>query len=112
VQAKLLCVLAFAPRGMGELARAFGVEKAALTGLVDRAEQRGLVTREPVPGDRRALNVALTETGRRKGKRFHAEVTAELEQLVAPLAARDRDEFVRLLGEVVAAIPPGECTPG
>src|SRR5918995_703507 len=41
VQAKLLCVLATSPRQMAELARGFGVEKAALTGLVDRAERRG-----------------------------------------------------------------------
>jgi hypothetical protein len=41
VQAKLLCVLVFGPRGMAELAQLFGVEKAALTGLVDRAGGRG-----------------------------------------------------------------------
>ncbi len=55
VQARLLCILADGPRGMAELARCFEVEKAALTGLIDRAERRGLVKRSPVPGDRRAL---------------------------------------------------------
>src|SRR6266498_4937683 len=54
VQARLLCVLARGPRGMTDLARCCGVEKAALTGLVDRAERRGLAERAPVPGDRRA----------------------------------------------------------
>ena len=71
VQARLLCVLAQGPRGMTELARCCGVEKAALTGLVDRAERRGLAGREPVPGDRRALRVTLTETGRRAAAAFH-----------------------------------------
>src|SRR5271168_2901056 len=52
VQAKLLCVLLDGPRGMAELANCFGVEKAALTGLMDRAERRGLARRSPVPGDR------------------------------------------------------------
>jgi DNA-binding MarR family transcriptional regulator len=32
---------------MGDLAQCFGVEKAALTGLVDRVERRGLATRSP-----------------------------------------------------------------
>src|ERR1035441_3896203 len=59
-QARLLCVLAAGPRGMSELAGMLGVEKAALTGLADRAQRRGLVARTAVPGDRRALSVALT----------------------------------------------------
>jgi DNA-binding MarR family transcriptional regulator len=47
----MLCVLAEGSRGMADLARGFGVEKAALTGLVDRAERRGLAERSRVPGD-------------------------------------------------------------
>ena len=93
VQARLLCVLAQGPRGMTELARCCGVEKAALTGLVDRAERRGLAERTPVPGDRRALRVTLTDAGRRSAAAFHAQVTAELNQLLSPLASHDRAQF-------------------
>ena len=93
VQARLLCVLAQGPRGMTELARCCGVEKAALTGLVDRAERRGLAERAPVPGDRRALRVTLTDAGRRSAAAFHAEVTAELSRLLSPLAPEDREQF-------------------
>jgi DNA-binding MarR family transcriptional regulator len=93
VQARLLCVLAQGPRGMTELARCCGVEKAALTGLVDRAERRGLAERTPVPGDRRALRVTLTDAGRRSAAAFHAEVTAELRHLLLPLAPQDREQF-------------------
>lgn len=103
VQAKLLCVLAFGPRGMAELAQCFGVEKAALTGLVDRAERRGLVRRSPVPGDRRALSVTLTTTGRRAAAAFHAEATEELNHLLSPLAPRDRDDFRGALAKITAA---------
>jgi DNA-binding MarR family transcriptional regulator len=93
VQARLLCVLAQGPRGMTELARCCGVEKAALTGLVDRAERRGLAERVPVPGDRRALRVTLTDAGRRSAAAFHAEVTAALSQLLSPLAPQDREQL-------------------
>jgi DNA-binding MarR family transcriptional regulator len=93
LQGRLLCVLAEAPRGMAELARTFGVEKAALTGLVDRAERRGLVERSPVPGDRRAVRVTLTAAGRRSAATFHAEVTAELDHLLSALTPRDRERF-------------------
>ncbi|MCI0689260.1 MAG: MarR family transcriptional regulator [Sporichthyaceae bacterium] len=103
VQAKLLCVLAEGPRGMAELADCFGVEKAALTGLVDRAERRGLARRSPVPGDRRAVRVTLTDTGHGAATAFHAEVTEELNDLLAPLAAHDREHLRGAMAEVIAA---------
>jgi DNA-binding MarR family transcriptional regulator len=102
VQAKLLCVLAFGPRGMAELAQCFGVEKAALTGLVDRAERRGFVSRSPVPGDRRALRVTLTSSGRRAASAFHADTSAELNQLLSPLSPGDRDNFRTALAKIIA----------
>ena len=95
-------MLAFGPRGMAELAQCFGVEKATLTGLVDRAEQRGLVTRSPVPGDRRALHVTLTDTGRRTATAFHTETTEELNLLLSALPPRDREHFRRAIAKIIA----------
>jgi DNA-binding MarR family transcriptional regulator len=102
VHARLICVLAFGPRGMAELARCFGVEKATLTGLVDRAEQRGLVRRSPVPGDRRALHVTLTDTGRRAATAFHTEATEELDQLLSALPSTDRENFRGYIAKIIA----------
>jgi DNA-binding MarR family transcriptional regulator len=102
VQAKLLCIVADHPRGMGDLAQCFGVEKAALTGLVDRVERRGLATRAPVRHDRRALQVTPTETGRRQAAAFRAEVSAELEQLLSPLTPRERDQFRRSMAKLLS----------
>ena len=102
VQAKLLCIVAEGPRGMAELAQCFGVEKAALTGLVDRVERRGLAKRTPVHGDRRALHVTLTDAGQRAASAFHAEVTAELEQLLSPLAPHDREQFRTAMAAIIA----------
>ena len=101
-QARLLCHLLDGPRGMAELARCFGVEKAALTGLMDRAERRGLARRSPVPGDRRALQVTLTDAGHQAAAAFHAEVGAELNRLLEPLAPDDREHFRRTMAEIIA----------
>jgi DNA-binding MarR family transcriptional regulator len=103
VQAKLLCVLLDGPRGMAELANCFGVEKAALTGLMDRAERRGLAQRSSVPGDRRALRVTLTDAGRRAAIAFHAEMSAEISRLISPLAPRDRERFRGAMAEIIAS---------
>ncbi|WP_461032921.1 MarR family winged helix-turn-helix transcriptional regulator [Streptomyces mayteni] len=90
VQGRMLCVLAERPHGMAELARLFGVGKANLTGLVDRATQRGLVERTLVPGDRRAVQVVLTDEGRRSALAFHRDVTGELIGLLTPLTPEAR----------------------
>jgi DNA-binding MarR family transcriptional regulator len=103
VQARLLCVLLDGPRGMAELAHCFGVEKAALTGLMDRAERRGLARRSPVPGDRRALQVTLTDAGQQAAAAFHAEVGAELSRLTSALAPHDRERFRSTMAEIIAS---------
>jgi DNA-binding MarR family transcriptional regulator len=102
VQARLLCILADGPRGMAELAHCFGVEKAALTGLVDRVERRGLAKRTTVPDDRRALHVTLTDAGRRAATAFHLDVTMELGQLISALAPHDREDFRRAMATIIA----------
>lgn len=93
-QGRLLCVLAAGPVQMSALATMLAAEKAALTGLVDRAEARGLVTRSPVPGDRRALSVALTPAGQRIAAAFHHDVSATLDGLAATLP-RDEQQSLR-----------------
>lgn len=103
VQAKLLCILLAGPRGMADLAHCLGVEKAALTGLVDRVERRGLAKRSSVPGDRRALQVTLTPDGSRVSAAFHAEVSDELGELVSPLAEDQAEAFGRSMAEILAA---------
>jgi DNA-binding MarR family transcriptional regulator len=93
VQGRLLCVLDEQPRGMAELARVFGVGKANLTGLIDRAAQRGLVSRCAVPGDRRAFRVILTEEGRDVAGAFHAALNDELAVVLAALTPSARACF-------------------
>jgi DNA-binding MarR family transcriptional regulator len=104
-QARLLCVLAGGARGMSELAGLLGIEKAALTGLADRAERRGLIARTAVPGDRRALSVALTPGGRDAARAFHGELSAELARLTDVLPPAERARFCRSLARVTADAP-------
>lgn len=102
-QARLLCMLATGPRRMSELAGLLGIEKAALTGLADRAERRGLVARTAVPGDRRAVSVALTPEGREVASAFHRDVSASLDRLTDVLPPGERERFCRSLARVAMA---------
>lgn len=69
---------------------------------MDRAERRGLARRSPVPGDRRALQVTLTDAGHRAAAAFHAEIGAELGRLISPLAPHDREHFRSTMAEILA----------
>src|SRR5580700_3076605 len=64
IQARLLGVLRDRTPTMNELARLLGLDKSSVSGLVNRAERRGLVQRVPSSQDRRAILVVLTDAGR------------------------------------------------
>ncbi|WSC18828.1 MarR family winged helix-turn-helix transcriptional regulator [Streptomyces sp. NBC_01387] len=102
-QAQLVCVLMAQPRGMSELSAMLGLEKSSLTGLVDRAERRGLVRREPDPQDRRAVRVALTVDGSTVAGDFYADTTARMEALADGIGPAERDRLAAVLGRVVRA---------
>ena len=104
-QAQLLCVLQDGPLGMAELSSTVRLERSSLTGLVDRAEQRGLVERRPDPTDRRAVKVVLTPAGRRAVDGFHAQVTERLCATMSLLPAAERDRFTRSLAKLTADVP-------
>ncbi|MEC4673728.1 MAG: MarR family transcriptional regulator [Nitrospirota bacterium] len=46
-----------------ELSHSTLLAKASLTGIIDRLETKGLVVRQPIPGDRRAMKIRLTKKG-------------------------------------------------
>ncbi len=70
------------PLGPNDLARALGVTSAASSGIVDRLESRGHVTRQPHPTDKRRTVVAISDSGR-------AEVLAQLRPMFEALVAAD-----------------------
>lgn len=92
-QARMLCILIERPRGMTELAGLIGIDKAGVTGLVDRVERRGLAERSAVPGDRRALAVRLTADGQQTAVAVHDQICAELNALTTGLIPADREHF-------------------
>jgi DNA-binding MarR family transcriptional regulator len=100
-QGVLLCVLMARPYGMSELGRTLGLAKSSLTGLVDRTAQRGLVRREPVPGDGRAVRVALTDEGAALADDFYAETCRRIEVLPEGLDDAERSRLAALLSRVV-----------
>jgi DNA-binding MarR family transcriptional regulator len=69
--------------------------------FVDELEAMGLVRRDPVPGDRRAYALQLTEKGRRLRNRLLPTVTAALDRVLEPLTEKERQLFLDLMTRLV-----------
>lgn len=76
------------------LARALALAKPTVTAAVDGLVERGLLAREPVPGDRRSVRIALTDAGRAALAEAEAAMTAAL------AAALPDDEALAALARV------------
>jgi MarR family transcriptional regulator, lower aerobic nicotinate degradation pathway regulator len=102
VQTRLLGVLRDRQPTMNELGRLLDLEKSSVSGLVDRAERRGLVARVASATDGRVVLVSLTEAGRALVSDAADGFGADVETLLAHVAPRERDVLVRLATEVLA----------
>ena len=98
---RLLGILRDRTPGMLELARFLDLEKSSITGLVDRAERRGLVQRSTTPEDGRALRVSLTPQGHHITQAFATEVGRQVDLLVVGLNEVDRKRLASLASYIV-----------
>lgn len=103
IQTRLLGVLRDRKPTMNALGRLLGLDKSSVSGLVDRAQRRGLVTRTVSAIDRRALQVSITDTGRQLVEQVAARFTERIETLAAGLPDADRQLLSGLAARIVAA---------
>lgn len=101
IQLRLLGALRGREPGMLAIAHALNLEKSSVTGLVDRAERRGLVERFASDRDGRAVHVRLTARGRRLAPQIAAEVGRQVDALAAGLPAKDRAALSRIASRLV-----------
>ena len=101
----LLSYLAsYGPCSVGELHRVLGHRKSTLTGILDRLEGAGFVTRTLDAEDRRSFRVDATARGRKRTASLRRMLDAMEDAIEARVTADDRRGF----GRVLAAI--GEVT--
>lgn len=76
---------------ISDLAAFLGLDKSTLTGLVDRAAERGLVERIRNQDDARSVRVQLTRDGHALADRVHEQVRRELAPRLARLDPRTQE---------------------
>lgn len=82
---------------MAELAEHLGLEKQTMSGLIARAEKRGLVGRAQNLADGRATDVFLTDEGVVLVERLLQQLRQALAPLTERLDAADRQRMQELL---------------
>lgn len=85
----------------GELARGISVSQATITGIVDRLELRGLVTRTRSDEDRRRVVIELTEAGRVVVASSPPPLHERFMVRLAELPEDERREIDRMLRRIV-----------
>jgi DNA-binding MarR family transcriptional regulator len=104
-QLRVLGVLRDRRLRMTELADFLGLEKSTMSGLVDRAERRGLLQRAASGSDGRVVEVFLSPAGLEQAERFHARVEQALSPLTSGLSAAEQGRLQALLERMLPAGP-------
>ncbi len=102
VQVRLLGILRDREPAMLAVATVMNLDKSSVTGLVDRAERRGLVRRTTTPEDGRAVRVGLTARGQKLAQKLTTQVDRELARLVEGLSEAQRQTLLTIASQIVA----------
>ena len=82
-------LIGFGDSTVGEIHRAFAHKRSTLTSILDRLAERGLVSRETSPGDRRSFVIALTKPGRGVATKVYRDL-AGVEARILKHAGREQ----------------------
>jgi DNA-binding MarR family transcriptional regulator len=91
------------PIGPSELARRTGLHPATMTGIIDRLERGGWITRERDPHDRRAVVVQVVRSRGQELLRMFAGMNAALTEICAGYTDAELDVIARFLNQTADA---------
>jgi len=100
---QMLCLREIAEQGSlttGALALAIALSPATLTGILDRLEVRGLVSRERRPEDKRRVLVSLTALGRQMSQELPSPMQERFSDLLQELSSEEQAVIRKALNRV------------
>jgi DNA-binding MarR family transcriptional regulator len=96
-QLRVLAILRDRRVKMSELADYLGLDKSTISGLVDRAEKRGLLQRIPNPIDGRGVDVTLSTEGMELADRGASQIARSLSPMTSTLTRAEAHRLTTLL---------------
>jgi len=89
---------------LSELAMRLATQNATVTGIIDRMDEAGLVTRERSEDDRRVWHVRLTERGQKIANTVEIGPWESLRRAVDALDRKKQQQLVALLREIATFV--------
>ncbi|WP_313543963.1 MarR family winged helix-turn-helix transcriptional regulator [Leifsonia aquatica] len=102
-QLRMLGVLRDRRPRMAQLAALLGLDKSTISGLIERAERRGLVRRVPSADDARAVEVEATADGLALARDGAEQVGRALQPLLSAVDGAGRAALTRELERMLSA---------
>jgi DNA-binding MarR family transcriptional regulator len=85
------------PTSVKSLVADLGLPRSTMTAIVDRLQERELVTRHPNPQDRRSVVLSATPAAEAALQRYHEGMMGLVEHIKKVLPDNEQDEFTRLV---------------
>jgi MarR family transcriptional regulator, organic hydroperoxide resistance regulator len=84
-------------QSMSEISQFLSVDNSTLTGLIDRLERSGFVQRNSNPGDRRSLNIDITESGLRELEKAKVVIRRINDEVKEGFSEQEMESFKKVL---------------
>jgi DNA-binding MarR family transcriptional regulator len=89
---------------LSELSGRIRAQNSTVTGIIDRMEREGLVTRERSKEDRRVVYIRLTTKGRKLAEEIPVEPMEIFRGALESLSAAEVRDLVKILGKVARRV--------
>ncbi|NUW30314.1 MarR family transcriptional regulator [Nonomuraea sp. SMC257] len=110
-QLRVLGILRDRRARVTDLATYLGLDKSTMSGLIDRAQRRGLLTRGKNPEDGRVVEVYMTPAGLELAQRVEDDIRRALAPATDRLDPEQLDRLVSLLDTVFARSSRTDAVP-
>ena len=104
---QVACLLALFDDGSmspSQIAKRIMVESSTVTGIIDRLEQKGLVTRTRISQDRRVITIELTEAGRRLAENAPPPIQQKIVNGLRKIDEAERVQIIQTLNRLTEMI--------
>ncbi len=94
------------PHPMKNFCTLFHCDASNVTGIVDGLEQKGLVSRQNSPADRRVKTIQLERAGKQLQEQIIERLANDNDFLLAPLTDSETKQFVNIVEKLAATKKP------
>ena len=109
MQALTLLLIGDEPRPMNMLCKLYDCDASNITGIIDGLEQKGLVSRQPHPNDRRIKVIRLEPAGEKLRNTIGTQLESKSDSLFNGLDAREIELLAKLIQKVADANELASC---